>query len=286
VDSGSFAGSLGSKANSRLSARQALANGVRCSYKLYAQTRNLTFPKSDLARLKELKLVESENLNKFYGICFNQQNEFIVLWLLCQRGSLADVLFNEEMKITRSFQVSFAKDVVKGVHFLHTSSNLKTHGFLCLQNCLVDSNWTVKLSNFVTDEIVADKLRRNELRVVLTEDTSTFAPMAKKLRAIASSGGKKKEAGGGEGQDSDFNSDNIMWDGEEKTELAREREKSRMKKFVQQAPEIIREYISTKQLPSPGTQPADMYALGMVLYQILFKVEPFYEQQANPSSGF
>jgi hypothetical protein len=75
------------------------------------------------------------------------------------------VLFNEELKVTRSFQVSFAKDVVKGLYFMHTS-NLKYHGFLCLQNCLVDSNWTIKLTNFVTEEILADKLRHNELRCV------------------------------------------------------------------------------------------------------------------------
>jgi guanylate cyclase len=61
----------------------------------------------------QLKMIEFENLNKFYGISFNQQNELIVLWLLCQRGSLEDVLFNEELKISRNFQVSFARDIVK-----------------------------------------------------------------------------------------------------------------------------------------------------------------------------
>jgi hypothetical protein len=108
-DSSSLGGSIGSKANSRLSAQQAVANGVKCSYKRYAQTRSVTFNKHDLARLKELKAMENDNLNKwghwkaerkqlitaiclchfrFYGISFNQQNEFIVLWLLQQRGSL------------------------------------------------------------------------------------------------------------------------------------------------------------------------------------------------------
>ncbi|KAI6244143.1 Protein kinase domain-containing protein [Aphelenchoides fujianensis] len=111
-------GSLGSRANNRLSAKQAIANGVRCSYKRYKQTRNITFNKNDLARLKELKLSENENTNKFYGISFNQ------------RGSLEDVLFNEELKISRNFQVSFCKDVVKGLYFLHTSP-LKCHGMLC-----------------------------------------------------------------------------------------------------------------------------------------------------------
>lgn len=32
--------------------------------------------------------MEYENLNKFYGISFNQQNELLVLWILCGRGSL------------------------------------------------------------------------------------------------------------------------------------------------------------------------------------------------------
>ena len=63
-DSSSLQGSIGSRANSRLSAKQAVANGVKCSYKRYAQTRSVTFNKHDLARLKELKVMENENLNK------------------------------------------------------------------------------------------------------------------------------------------------------------------------------------------------------------------------------
>lgn len=103
----------GDKANMKLSAKQAIVNGVRVANKRFTQNRNLTFPKADLVRLKELKLLENDNLNKFYGMCFNQQNEMIVMWMLCQRGSLEDVLFNNDMKIGRNFQVSFAKDVVK-----------------------------------------------------------------------------------------------------------------------------------------------------------------------------
>jgi len=124
--------SIGSKANSRLQAKQAVANGVKCAYKRYQQTRNISFNKHDLSRLKELKIMENENLNKFYGICFNQQNEFICLWILCQRGSLEDVLFNTDLKIGKNFQASFAKDVVKGLFFLHNSI-LRMHGSLCLQ---------------------------------------------------------------------------------------------------------------------------------------------------------
>uniref|UniRef100_A0AC34Q670 Guanylate cyclase n=1 Tax=Panagrolaimus sp. JU765 TaxID=591449 RepID=A0AC34Q670_9BILA len=254
IASGSFAGSLGSKANSRISAKQAISNGVRLAYKRYQQTRNITFPKIDLMRLKELKLIENENLNKFYGICFNQQNELLVLWLLCQRGSLEDVLFNEELKINRNFQASFAKDVVKGVYFIHTST-IRYHGLLCLQNCLVDSNWTVKLTNFVTEEIIADKMRHNELKYMV------FKPNDSKKQ----NGDNKKH----EEEDTE----------EEEQEILEQRSISD-RKYIQQAPEVIRELITTKYLP-PGSPAADMYSLGMVLYQILFKVEPFYERDIS-----
>uniref|UniRef100_A0A7E4V5L5 Guanylate cyclase n=1 Tax=Panagrellus redivivus TaxID=6233 RepID=A0A7E4V5L5_PANRE len=253
IASGSFAGSLGSKANSRISAKQAICNGVRVAYKRYQQTRNLTFPKADLMRLKELKLIENDNLNKFYGICFNQQNELLVLWVLCQRGSLEDVLFNEELKLNRNFQASFAKDVVKGLNFIHTS-NLKYHGFVCLQNCLVDSNWTVKHTNFVTEELIAEKLQHNELKYIID-----VPPKKTELQ-----------------EDSESDMEEEMTDSKGITD------RSMSKKYIQQAPEIIRELITTKFLPA-GSQAADVYGLGMVLYQILFKVEPFFERDVSNS---
>ncbi|KAF7636579.1 Guanylate cyclase [Meloidogyne graminicola] len=294
-ESSSLQGSIGSRANSRLAAKQAIANGVKCSYKRYAQTRSVTFNKVDLARLKELKVLENENLNKFYGISFNQQNEFIVLWLLCQRGSLEDVLFNEELKISRNFQVSFAKDVVKGLFFLHTSQ-LKYHGFLCLQNCLVDSNWNIKLTNFVTEEIIGDKLRHNELKYISESELTKMRKERERLKDGGGIGGDdgNEEGGGGGGRRGGNtrkraekrreNNTESESKGSEEEDLAniRMREKNTTKKFIQQAPEIIREFITTKHIPQ-GSPASDMYGLGMVLYQILFKLEPFYERNLPPS---
>lgn len=53
--------------------------------------------------------------------------------------------------------------------------------------------------------------------------------------------------------------------------------------YLQQAPEIIREIVTTKTIPE-GSQSADIYALGMVLYQILFRVEPFHERNKSINS--
>uniref|UniRef100_W6NC87 Protein GCY-9 n=1 Tax=Haemonchus contortus TaxID=6289 RepID=W6NC87_HAECO len=63
----------------------------------------------------------------------------------------------------------------------------------------------------------------------------------------------------------------ILNDNEDETDRIADR------KYVQQAPEIIRGLINRKSLP-PGSQPADIYSLGMVLYQILFRVQPFHER--------
>ncbi|CAP35040.2 Protein CBR-GCY-9 [Caenorhabditis briggsae] len=238
--SGSFSGSMNSKQNGLIAAKQAVSNGVKLAIKRYQQVRNITFPKSELKLLKELKILENDNLNKFYGISFNQQNEFIVMWVLCSRGSLEDILFNDELKLGRNFQVSFAKDVVKGLNFLHTSPLLH-HGMLCLQNCLVDSNWTVKLTNFATEQIIFEKLDHNELRPFVNADSESAEDVPDPTKDFA------------------------------------------RKKYLQQAPEIIREIVTTKVIPD-GSQAADIYALGMVLYQILFRVEPFHERNKSINS--
>uniref|UniRef100_A0A915P3W7 Guanylate cyclase n=1 Tax=Meloidogyne floridensis TaxID=298350 RepID=A0A915P3W7_9BILA len=281
AESHSYDESIGSKANSRLQAKQAVANGVKCAYKRYQQTRNISFNKHDLSRLKELKIMENENLNKFYGICFNQQNEFICLWILCQRGSLEDVLFNTDLKIGKNFQASFAKDVVKGLFFLHNSI-LRMHGSLCLQNCLVDSNWNVKLTNFVTDELCGDKLRHNELKYMM--DSEIEREKQKKRREKEEKKREKQKEREREGKERrDVSSSESLEDQKLEEAIVNDkvRDQANMKKYVQYAPEIIREFLSAKHLPI-GTQASDIYSCGMVLYQILFKLEPFVEKNLSP----
>uniref|UniRef100_A0A914CUR1 Guanylate cyclase n=1 Tax=Acrobeloides nanus TaxID=290746 RepID=A0A914CUR1_9BILA len=182
---------------------------------------------------------------------------------------------NTDMKVSRNFQVSFAKDVVKGLYFIHTSQ-IKYHGLLCLQNCLVDSNWTVKITNYATEEIIADKLRHNEIRPL---------GMGSKIK-------KKKDKDGDE--ENNEGTENKKKKNKEKERYDDEDDESENfdnfkdtrsitdKKYLQQAPEIIRDLITTKFLP-PGSQQADIYALGMVLYQILFKLYPYYERDDSPN---
>uniref|UniRef100_A0A8R1DGW6 Guanylate cyclase n=2 Tax=Caenorhabditis japonica TaxID=281687 RepID=A0A8R1DGW6_CAEJA len=102
----------------------------------------------------------------------------------------------------------------------------------------IDSNWTVKLTNFATEQIIFEKLEHNELRPFVNADSESADEVSDPTKDFA------------------------------------------RKKYLQQAPEIIREIVTTKVIPQ-GTQTADIYALGMVLYQILFRVEPFHERNKS-----
>lgn len=146
---------------------------------------------------------------------------------------------------------------LKGLNFLHTSP-LSHHGMLCLQNCLVDSNWTVKLTNFATEQIIFEKLDHNELRPFVNADSESADDVSDPTKDFA------RKSRIIHFQDNPYNS---------------------IPEYLQQAPEIIREIVSTKIIPQ-GSQAADIYALGMVLYQILFRVEPFHERNKSINSTF
>lgn len=58
-----------------------------------------------------------------------------------------DVLENEDVKLDNMFIASLIADIIRGMIYLHDSP-LKYHGSLCTSNCLIDSRWVVKLSDF------------------------------------------------------------------------------------------------------------------------------------------
>lgn len=60
---------------------------------------------------------------------------------------MQDVLENEDVKLDNMFIASLIADIIRGMIYLHESP-LKYHGSLCSSNCLIDSRWVVKLSDF------------------------------------------------------------------------------------------------------------------------------------------
>ncbi|XP_011145363.1 guanylate cyclase 32E [Harpegnathos saltator] len=106
---------------------------------------------------KELKMMRDlrhDNLISFIGACTDPPNICIVVEYSA-RGSLKDILENEDIKLDNMFMASLVGDIIRGMIYLHESV-IKYHGSLSTSNCLVDSRWVVKLADFGLHEFKRD----------------------------------------------------------------------------------------------------------------------------------
>ncbi|XP_055353545.1 atrial natriuretic peptide receptor 1-like [Paramacrobiotus metropolitanus] len=107
------------------------------------------FPKSELIEeLNLIKTVDHTNLHHFIGIIV--RNDGICHYMageLCRKGTLASVLENELIKLDWFFKNSMIRDLVSGMAYLHTTP-IMSHGFLSAPTCLIDSRFTLKVSDY------------------------------------------------------------------------------------------------------------------------------------------
>lgn len=87
-----------------------------------------------------------DNLVRFIGLCLQEPN-FAVVTELGTRGSLRDILENESVKIDWMFKYSMISDLVEGLLYLHTNP-IQFHGRLKSTVCVIDSRFTIKITNF------------------------------------------------------------------------------------------------------------------------------------------
>ncbi|KAI8503106.1 hypothetical protein Bbelb_189270 [Branchiostoma belcheri] len=99
-----------------------------------------------LLELKRMRDLAHDHVVRFVGVCFKSPRVFI-LTEYCLRGSLQDTLENEEIHLDIEFQCSLMHDIVKGMGYLQ-SSEVHYHGNLKSSNCVVDSRFVVKLTDF------------------------------------------------------------------------------------------------------------------------------------------
>ncbi|XP_060569743.1 atrial natriuretic peptide receptor 2-like [Ruditapes philippinarum] len=110
------------------------------------QRRSIQLNREMLRDLKSLRELQHENLNPFIGVSLEPGNSYILM-KYCSKGSLQDVLENDDIKLDNMFKMSFLMDLGRGLDFLHKSP-VRSHGNLKSSNCVIDSRWVLKLTDY------------------------------------------------------------------------------------------------------------------------------------------
>nr|KAG5697776.1 hypothetical protein BaRGS_026733 [Batillaria attramentaria] len=106
----------------------------------------LTIGRSQQLHLKNMKELNHENLVMFVGLCVDDRFPCI-LTAYCTKGSLQDIVENDDIKLDWTFKNSLITDLVNGMNYLH-GCPIRYHGSLKSSNCLVDNRWVLKVADF------------------------------------------------------------------------------------------------------------------------------------------
>ncbi|XP_013413758.1 guanylate cyclase 32E [Lingula anatina] len=96
--------------------------------------------------LKDIRDIRHDNMTMFIGACVDPPN-ICIITEYCPKGSLQDILENDDVKLDNMFIASLVNDIIKGMVYLH-DSEIRYHGNLKSSNCVVDSRWVLKITDF------------------------------------------------------------------------------------------------------------------------------------------
>nr|XP_027196215.1 atrial natriuretic peptide receptor 1-like [Dermatophagoides pteronyssinus] len=126
--------------------RNGIYRGVLVALKPIEKQR-IELTRSLLIELKNMKNLQHNHLVTFIGACIDQPHATFLVTEYCPKGSLQDILENDEIKLDWMFRYSLMHDIIKGMAYLH-SSEMHVHGNLKSTNCVVDSRFVLKITDF------------------------------------------------------------------------------------------------------------------------------------------
>nr|AWC68201.1 guanylate cyclase 2D [Arizona elegans] len=119
----------------------------------------------------QLRDLRHENVNPFVGF-FHDSGVLAIVSEHCMRGSLEDLLRNEDMKLDWMFKSSLLLDLIKGMKYLHHQKF--PHGRLKSRNCVVDGRFVLKITDHGYNELLeAQEVDREPMK---PEDRFWTAP--------------------------------------------------------------------------------------------------------------
>ncbi|KAK9536379.1 hypothetical protein VZT92_006165 [Zoarces viviparus] len=99
----------------------------------------------------KLRDMRHENLNQFLGL-FCDSGILAVVTEHCTRGSLENLLNNEEVRLDWMFKSSLLMDLIRAMKYLH--NRYIVHGRLKSRNCVVDGRFVLKVTDYGFNEIL------------------------------------------------------------------------------------------------------------------------------------
>uniref|UniRef100_A0A8C1GHW9 Guanylate cyclase n=1 Tax=Cyprinus carpio TaxID=7962 RepID=A0A8C1GHW9_CYPCA len=114
----------------------------------YGNFRSITPHTSDVFELVNMR---HENVNPFLGF-FHDCGVFAIVTEYCSRGSLEDLLLNDDVKLDWMFKSSLILDLIKGMKYLHHRNIC--HGRLKSRNCVVDGRFVLKITDYGYNEVL------------------------------------------------------------------------------------------------------------------------------------
>ena len=90
------------------------------------------------------RMLDHPNLCKFIGATIKNIHNLCIISEYCPKGSLNDVLQNDDIPLNWGFRFSFASDTARGMAYLHSKKIY--HGRLTSSNCTIDDRWVLKIA--------------------------------------------------------------------------------------------------------------------------------------------
>jgi hypothetical protein len=121
------------------------------------------------AEITAIARTHHRNLVRLLGFCIEGSKKLLVYEFM-SNGSLADLLFKAEMRPIWKERVRIARDVARGILYLHEECEVHIiHCNIKPQNILMDDTWTAKISDFG----LAKQLLPNQSRTAVEAQGTT-----------------------------------------------------------------------------------------------------------------
>ncbi|KAF2358402.1 Adenylyl cyclase class-3/4/guanylyl cyclase [Trinorchestia longiramus] len=117
--------------------------------------------KPDLSRpvmkeIRNMREIKQDNVCSLVG-AYLEGNSVTLVTEYCHRGSLEDILENEDIKLDQLFVASLVHDLLRGMRFLH--GHYGPHGNLKSSNCVVTGRWVLQVTDYGLHDLRKEALK-------------------------------------------------------------------------------------------------------------------------------